>query len=91
MARLWVMASTLARTHSLLRTLNTSIAKLDYQPTDRHHLFIRSNLQKDAQSGVLQYPGQPASNFTIDNNNGVAAGWDWTSPLISSAIFVMAT
>ncbi len=59
-------------------TLNTSIVKLDYQPNDRHHLFIRGNLQKDTQSGVLQYPGQPASSFTDDNTKGLAAGWDWT-------------
>ena len=59
-------------------TLNTSIAKFDYQPTDRHHLFVRGNLQKDTQAGVLQYPGQLASSFTTDNTKGLAAGWDWT-------------
>jgi Carboxypeptidase regulatory-like domain/TonB dependent receptor len=59
-------------------TLNTSIAKLDYQLNDRHHLFIRGNLQKDTTAGVLQYPGQPASSFTTDNTKGLATGWDWS-------------
>jgi hypothetical protein len=59
-------------------TLNTSIAKLDYQLNDHHHLFIRGNLQKDTQAGVLQFPGQPASSFTTDNTKGLATGWDWT-------------
>lgn len=59
-------------------TLNTTIVKLDYQPLDRHHLFIRGNLQKDTQAGVLQYPGQPASSALIDNTKGLAAGWDYT-------------
>jgi Carboxypeptidase regulatory-like domain len=59
-------------------TLNTSIAKLDYQLNDRHHLFIRGNLQKDTQAGVLQFPGQPTSSFTTDNTKGLAGGWDWT-------------
>ena len=59
-------------------TLNTSIAKLDYQLNERHHLFIRGNLQKDTTAGVLQFPGAPPSSFTTDNTKGLAAGWDWS-------------
>ena len=59
-------------------SLNTGIAKFDYQINDHHHLFVRGNLQKDTTAGVLQYPGQPASSFTTDNTKGLAAGWDWT-------------
>ena len=59
-------------------TLNTSIAKLDYQLNDRNHLFVRGNLQKDTTTGVLQYPGLPPSRFIDDNTKGIAAGWDWT-------------
>ncbi len=59
-------------------TLNTSIAKLDYQLNEKHHLFIRGNLQKDTTAGVLQFPGAPPSSFTTDNTKGLAAGWDWS-------------
>lgn len=58
-------------------SLNTGIAKFDYQLNDHHHLFVRGNLQKDTTAGVLQYPGLPPSSFTTDNTKGLAAGWDW--------------
>jgi hypothetical protein len=59
-------------------TLNTSIAKLDYQINDKHHLFVRGNLQKDTQAGTEQFPGQPASSEYIDNSKGLAAGETWS-------------
>jgi hypothetical protein len=59
-------------------SLNTAIAKFDYQLNDHHHFFVRGNLQKDTTAGVLQYPGQLASSFTTDNTKGLATGWDWT-------------
>ncbi|HVJ08945.1 MAG TPA: TonB-dependent receptor [Acidisarcina sp.] len=58
-------------------SLNTSIAKLDYQLNQSHHLFVRGNLQKDTQSGIMQFPGQPASSMLIDNTKGIAAGDTW--------------
>lgn len=66
-------------------TLNTSIVKLDYQITPSNQLFIRGNLQKDTQAGILQFPGQPASSSLIDNTKGVAAGDTWaiTSNLVN--------
>ena len=64
-------------------SLNTSIVKLDYNATDRHHLFFRGNLQKDTQLNVLQFPGQAPSYTYEDNSKGLAAGDTWTiSPSI---------
>jgi Carboxypeptidase regulatory-like domain len=59
-------------------TLNTSILKFDYNFREKHHLFIRGNLQKDVTAQAEQYPGQPASSTRIDNTKGLAAGDTWT-------------
>lgn len=59
-------------------TLNTTIVKLDYHPSERHSLFVRGNLQKDVTDGPVQYPGLPPNNTIIDNSKGMAAGWTWT-------------
>lgn len=59
-------------------TLNTSIVKFDYNLHDKHHLFIRGNLQKDVTAQAEQFPGQPASSSRIDNTKGLAAGDTWT-------------
>jgi len=58
--------------------LNTLIAKLDYNPTFKHRIFVRGNLQDDHTSGTVQFPGQ-APNYSLDDNSkGIAAGDVWT-------------
>ena len=59
-------------------SLNTTILKLDYELSSRHHLFVRGNLQKDTQSGVEDFPGDPPSSRLEDNTKGIAAGETWT-------------
>ena len=59
-------------------SLNTSILKLDYAINDKHHLFVRGNLQKDTQSGVEDFPGDPPSSRLMDNSKGIAAGETWS-------------
>jgi hypothetical protein len=59
-------------------SLNTSILKLDYAINDRHHLFVRGNLQKDTQAGVEDFPGDPPSSLLEDNSKGIAAGETWS-------------
>jgi hypothetical protein len=58
--------------------LNTSIARLDYTPNDKHRLFVRGNLQDDTTYGVEQFPGQPPSSITRDNSKGFTAGDTWS-------------
>ena len=58
-------------------TLNTSIVKFDYNFRDKHHLFIRGNLQKDTTADPEQYPGLPPNSIRIDNTKGMAAGDTW--------------
>lgn len=59
-------------------TLNTSILKFDYNLHDKHHLFIRGNLQKDLTADAEQFPGQGPSSTRVDNTKGLAAGDSWT-------------
>ncbi len=40
------------------QTLNTTILRLDYIPTEKHRIFARGNLQKDTTGGVEQFPGR---------------------------------
>lgn len=59
-------------------TLNTTIAKLDYNLSATQHVFARGNLQKDTASGDENVPGQPASSIHEDNTKGMAFGHTWT-------------
>jgi hypothetical protein len=59
-------------------SLNTSIAKIDWQITQNNRAFVRGNLQKDTQAGTLQFPGQPPSSSLIDNSKGISAGDTWS-------------
>jgi hypothetical protein len=59
-------------------SLNTSIVKLDYAINDRQRIFLRANLQKDAQKGIENFPGQPSSTVLEDNTKGLAVGHTWS-------------
>lgn len=69
------------------KTLNTSIARLDYIPSDKHRVFARGNLQKDTTGNTEQYPGQGPQSTQIDNTKGMTFGDTWTiSPTIVNDI-----
>jgi hypothetical protein len=59
-------------------SLNTSIARIDYTPNDRHRIFVRGNFQKDTILGIEQFPGQGPSYTIEDNSKGITAGHTWT-------------
>jgi len=56
----------------------TNIAKIDYALSDKHHLFLRADLQDDSNSAPPMYPGQAASYTIRDNTKGIAFGDIWT-------------
>jgi hypothetical protein len=60
------------------KTLNTTIARLDYLPSPKHRIFARGNLQKDTTAGTEQFPGQGPSSELIDNTKGMTFGETWT-------------
>jgi Carboxypeptidase regulatory-like domain len=60
------------------RRLNTYIAKVDYQISDRQHLFVRGNLQGDRTSSSPEFPGNPPAAAVVNTAKGVAIGHTWT-------------
>jgi len=56
----------------------TNIAKVDYAISDKHHLFVRADLQDDSASATPQFPGQVPSYVDRDNTKGIAVGETWT-------------
>ena len=60
------------------QTLNTTIVRLDYIPTEKHRIFARGNLQKDTVGGLEQFPGQGPSTQFSDNTKGMTFGDTWT-------------
>jgi hypothetical protein len=62
----------------LPNTENTTIARIDYDPSPKHRIFARGNLQKDVAAGAEQFPGQPPATKTEDNTKGMTFGDTWT-------------
>ena len=60
------------------KSQNTTIVRLDYDPTSRQRIFVRGNLQKDTTGSVQQFPGQGPSSSLIDNSKGITVGHTWT-------------
>jgi hypothetical protein len=58
--------------------LNTSIVRLDYDPSPKHRIFGRGGLQHDTIGGVENFPGQGPSSNLIDNTKGMIFGDTWT-------------
>ncbi|MBB6142782.1 hypothetical protein HNQ77_000720 [Silvibacterium bohemicum] len=59
-------------------SLNTMIAKIDYTPNAKHHIFVRGNLQKDTTGEPEQFPGQGPAFVFEDNTKGITAGETWS-------------
>jgi len=58
-------------------TLNTSIGRIDWAPSDKQKVFARGNLQKDTTGSTEQFPGQGPSNIYEDNTKGFIVGDTW--------------
>jgi Carboxypeptidase regulatory-like domain/TonB dependent receptor len=59
------------------QNLDTYIARLDYQPSSNHSIFVRGQLQGDTTTGTEQFPGTGPSTITVANNRGLIAGHTW--------------
>ena len=59
-------------------SLNTGIARFDWNLADRHQIFVRGNLQDDTTSAAPQFPGSFASSRLRDNTKGFAVGYTFT-------------
>jgi hypothetical protein len=57
---------------------NTYIAKIDFNPSGKHRVFVRGQLQKDTSGDAEQFPGQGPATITSANNKGIIGGDSWT-------------
>lgn len=67
------------------QNLNTSIARLDWNPATHQQLFFRGSLQDDTTDDPIWLPGQPPEYTVRDNTKGLAAGdtWEITNNLVN--------
>ena len=59
-------------------SLNTYIAKFDYNLSSKQRLFVRGNLQNDNRLDVRQYPTSSPYSQLFDDSKGIAVGHVWT-------------
>ncbi len=57
---------------------NTYLARMDFTPTEKHHIFVRGQLQKDTSGDTEQFPGQGPQSVNSSNNKGIIGGDSWT-------------
>lgn len=57
---------------------NTNIAKLDFNLSQNHSIYVRGNYQWDIVGGVPYLPGSPAPN-TWYHPTGIAVGHTWVA------------
>ena len=60
------------------QSLNTYIAKIDYNLNSRQRLFVRGNLQYDKTINAKQFPTSQPNSQRLDNSKGISAGHVWT-------------
>jgi hypothetical protein len=60
------------------QSLNTYIAKIDYNVTAKQRLFVRGNLQYDKTINAKQFPNSQPNSQRLDNSKGISAGHVWT-------------
>lgn len=58
--------------------LNVYIARMDFNPSDKHRFYVRGSFQNDSQSGTSYFPGQSPSTKTTDDSRGISANYTWT-------------
>ena len=73
------------------KSLNTNIAKLDYNlnRSGTHRIFVRGNYQTDRTALPPQFPGQPPANVIRDTSRAIAVGY--TAVLTSTSSTVSTT
>ena len=54
---------------------HTYIARLDFNLSERHLIFVRGNLQDDLDTTLPQFPGQQSRFTNLTNSKGLAAGY----------------
>jgi hypothetical protein len=60
------------------QSLNTYIAKIDYNINAKQRIFVRGNLQYDRTINAKQFPDSQPNTARYDNSKGISAGHVWT-------------
>ncbi len=58
--------------------LNTFVAKVDFNITQNHHVFVRGGLVDDNQGQGQQFPNQPQSSVLTNHSQGLIAAYTAT-------------
>jgi len=59
-------------------SLNTYIAKFDFNITQNHHAFVRGGMVGDNTGMGPEFPGQPQSQVQLNNSKGLIASYTAT-------------
>jgi hypothetical protein len=57
---------------------NVYISRFDFNPSDKHRIYVRGSFQNDQSSLNSYYPGQPPRSKTTDDSKGISASYTWT-------------
>ena len=55
---------------------NTYIARLDYNLSSKHMIFVRGQLQNDRSISAPQFPGEVPNSANLKNGKGIAIGYN---------------
>jgi len=57
---------------------NVYIARLDYNPSDKHRFYVRGSFQNDTKADEPYYPGQVSSETDTDDSKGISVNYTYT-------------
>ena len=58
---------------------NVYITRLDWDPSDKHRLYVRASMQNDTNSAAQFFPTQVASSVSTDDSKGISGNYTWTA------------
>jgi hypothetical protein len=58
--------------------LNDYITRLDYNPSDKYHFYVRASMQNDTKGGAEAFPGQGPAYVDTDNSKGISGNFTWS-------------
>jgi Carboxypeptidase regulatory-like domain len=58
-------------------TQNVYVARMDFNPSDKHRFYVRGSIQNDQQAKNSYYPGQPPYVKLTDDSRGISGNYTW--------------
>jgi hypothetical protein len=68
---------------------NTYVSRLDFNISDKQHLFVRGLMQSYTTNDLEFLPGQGPQDIATDDSKGIAVGYTWspTSNLVNTFLY----